>query len=635
MNTSLWTKASLSARPLAPAAHVCRASRTKQTAARRTFSTTTTTATLRSTPPACSQKTQTRRHSSAAFRPASRPRTTTTITTTTSTTTTSTTAANTSSSSTSSAQRRSFHATAPVAAQKDPYKVLGVDKTASSSEIKKAYYGLAKKFHPDTNKDATAKERFSEVQSAYEILSDAKKREQYDMFGAAGFDPTGDPSGAGGAHPYGPGANPFGGGGNPFHSGGGGFGGGFGANFNFEDLFQAFAGGAAGGRRAGGGGGGGSSAGQGRNPFQQEVLVGDNIEVQANISFLEAARGVTKTITITPLVTCHTCTGSGLKKGTKRSSCPSCNGTGTRVHFVQGGFQMASTCGTCGGTGTAVPRGGECRTCSGDGAVRERQTISVDIPGGVEDGMRLRVDGQGDAALTGRAGGGPDSGVRGVRGDLYVFVRVAADAKFTRAGADILHTATVPLTTAVLGGEVTVPTLDGSVKVRVATGTSTGDRVTLSGMGMKKLGSSSRRGGSGASGDLRVEFRVAMPKYLSANQRTIVEMLADEMGDKTAKRVMNVGRATGAGAGAGDGDGDGDGHKGPATKDDDPASHNNEGFLKSIWHNLTNHPAHQKQDGDAKDAKAGGKTAGGKKGSENKETKETKTDEKKDNEKKP
>ncbi|CAK7229816.1 mdj1 protein precursor [Sporothrix bragantina] len=595
MNPSLLTKASLTARPLVPAAHVCRATTSSVTSSssspssstpkpivhsrRQTFATAPATARSASPPNACThqQRPKQQRQYSTAFRPSMRPKTTTSPKSTTATTTPHT-----------STSRRSFHATSPASAgQKDPYKVLGVDKTASAGDIKKAYYGLAKKFHPDTNKDPTAKERFGEVQSAYEVLSDPKKREQYDQFGAAGFDP----SGAGGGNPFAGGGNPFaGGGGNPFAGfGGGGGQGGFGANFNFEDLFQAFAGGQAGGRRAG--------ANAGRNPFQQEVLVGDNIEVQANISFLEAARGVTKSITITPLVTCGTCSGSGLKKDTKRTSCKSCNGTGTRVHFVQGGFQMASTCGTCGGTGTTVPRGGECRTCSGDGAVRERQTISVDIPGGVEDGMRLRVDGQGDAALTGRAGGGPDSGVRGVRGDLYVFVRVASDPKFSRVGSDILHTASIPLTTAVLGGEVTVPTLDGSVKVRVATGTSTGDRITLSGMGMKKL-SGGRRGGG--AGDLRVEFKVAMPKYLTANQRTIVEMLADEMNDKTAKRVMNV-KMPKSGGGGGSG--------ATATSDSDPASHQSEGFLKSIWHNLTNHPAHQKpSEGDAakttdKDAK--------------------------------
>ena len=146
--------------------------------------------------------------------------------------------------------------------------------------------------------------------------------------------------------------------------------------------------------------------------------------------------------------------------------------------------------------------------------------------------MKLRLDGEGDAPIT---GGMAPPGTRTARGDLYVVVRVAADPKFKRAGSDILYTASIPITTAMLGGEVTIPTLESEVNVKVATGTNTGDKLILGGMGMKQLGS--RRG---ATGDLRVEFRVTMPKYLSANERTIVEMLADEMGDKTAKRIMNV-----------------------------------------------------------------------------------------------
>ncbi|KAK5998645.1 DnaJ-like protein [Cladobotryum mycophilum] len=442
----------------------------------------------------------------------------------------------------SPSQKRTFHSTNSLS-QQDPYKALGVNKSASAAEIKKAYYGLAKKYHPDTNKDDTAKDKFGEIQSAYEILSDPKKKEQYDQFGTAGFDPSGAPGG-----------DPFAGAGHPF----GGFGGqgGFGGGINFEDLFSAF---------TGQQGFGGGQRSRRSNPFQQEILVGENIEVQTNITFMEAAKGTAKTITITPLVSCDPCSGSGLKPGTQRTSCKSCNGTGTRVHFMQGGFQMASTCGTCEGTGATIPKGSECKLCSGNGVVRERRTISVDIPAGIEDGMRLRVDAAGDAPVTGRSA---DPNARAQRGDLYVFVRVAKDPKFTREGSNILYTANIPLTTALLGGQASIPTLDGSVNVKIATGTNTGDKITLSGMGMKRLGA--RKGGSG---DLRVEFRVQMPKYLSANQRTIVEMLADEMGDKTARRVMNVGSQT--------------------SQSNSPDSHKDEGFLKSMWHNLTNHPAHQ------------------------------------------
>ncbi|TKA61047.1 hypothetical protein B0A49_13168 [Cryomyces minteri] len=379
------------------------------------------------------------------------------------------------------ARIRTFHSSPAHQATKNPYNVLGVDKNASASDIKKAYYGLAKKYHPDTNKDATAKDKFTEAQTAYEMLSDPKKKEAWDQYGAAAFDQGAgfDPSGGGG----GPGGNPFAGGGNPF----GGFGGqgGFGAEFNFEDLFGAF-------------GGGGARRGRGSrsSPFQEEVLVGENIEVQTNISFMDAAKG-------------------------------------TR---------------------------------------------------GVEDGMRLRVSGEGDSPPTGQAAN-PEA--RSTKGDLYVFIRVAPDSKFSRSGSDVLYTASIPLTTAVLGGEIKIPTLDGEVRVKVATGTGTGDKITLAGMGMKKL--SSRRG---AHGDLRVEFKVQMPKYLSVNQRTIVEMLADEMGDKTAKRIMNLGKSTPTPT--------------PDEKNDD--SHKNEGFLKSAWHKLTHQHDGKPSDSDSsKSEKTSGK----------------------------
>jgi molecular chaperone DnaJ len=293
-------------------------------------------------------------------------------------------------------------------------------------------------------------------------------------------------------------------------------------------------------------------------------MVGDNIEVQTNISFMDAAKGVSKEIHIAPLVGCKTCKGSGLKEGAKRSECKSCGGTGQRITSM-GGFHMSATCSSCGGSGVAIPRGSSCGTCSGDGAVKERKTISVDIPGGVEDGMRLRVNGEGDAPLTGQAMG---ANVRGAKGDLYVLIRVASDPKFKRTGADILHTATIPLTTAVLGGEIKVPTLDGDVTVKVPTGSGTGDRVTLSGMGMKVL--SGRRN---AKGDLKVEFKVNMPKYLSQNQRTILEMLADEMGDKNAKRMIITSKVKEGAV--------------QETAKEQAERHKNEGFLKNAWHNLT------------------------------------------------
>ena len=401
--------------------------------------------------------------------------------------------------------------------------MLGIGKSSSASEIKKAYYGLAKKYHPDTNKEPGAKDRFSDAQSAYELLSDSKKRQTYDQYGAAAFDQGAGFDPSSGANP---GAGPFGGQGGfgGFGGfGGGGSGGGFSADINFEDIFGAFTGG---GRR---------QRGARQSPFQQEdILVGSHIEVQTTISFMDAAKGVSKDIFITPLQKCKSCDGGGLKKGISRTTCKTCEGTGTRVHFMQAGFQMASTCDTCNGTGSSAPRGGECNSCNGDGVVRQRRTVKVDVPAGVEDGMRLKVSGEGDAPATGTAS---NPKARLATGDLYILIRVAADPKFSRSGADVLYTAAIPLTTATLGGEINVPTLDGEVKLKVATGTATGDRVTLSGMGMPKIG-----GRRNAAGDLRVEYKVQMPKYLNTNQRTILEMLADEFGDQTAKRVMNVGR---------------------------------------------------------------------------------------------
>ncbi|KAI9848855.1 MAG: hypothetical protein M1837_006371 [Sclerophora amabilis] len=461
-----------------------------------------------------------------------------------------------------SVERRAFHASPTSSATKDPYAVLGVNKTASPGDLKKAYYSLAKKYHPDTNKDPGSKEKFNEAQTAYEMLSDPKKKEAWDQYGAAAFDQGGgfDPSaGAGGA------GGPFGGGAGA--GGFSGFGGGFGGDFSFEDLFSAF------------GGGGRRGRGNRSSPFQEEILVGENIEVQTNISFMDAAKGTSKDIPITPSVQCKTCSGNGLKNGTKRSECKRCGGSGTRVHFMQGGFQMASTCDACGGQGVTIPKGGECGTCGGNGVVRERRSVNVDIPGGVEDGMRLRVSGEGDAPPTATA---TNPHARSSRGDLYVFIRVATDSKFSRSGADILYTAAIPFTTAVLGGEVKIPTLSGEVKVKVATGTGTGDKITLGGMGMKKLG-----GRRGAQGDLKVEFKVSMPKYLSSNQRTIVEMLADEMGDQTAKRVMNLGKS-GSTHSSPPPSGNGspppsDQHSSGAKKE----AERNEGFLKSAWHKLT------------------------------------------------
>ncbi|QIX00025.1 hypothetical protein AMS68_005542 [Peltaster fructicola] len=424
--------------------------------------------------------------------------------------------------------------------------------------VQLAYKVKHQTFH--TNKEPTAKERFAEAQSAYELLNDPKKKEAWDQYGSAAFDQGAGFDPSGGAQ----GGNPFGAGG-PFAGfggaagfggfGGGGAQGGFSGDINFDDIFSAF-----GGARRGRGG---------SRPFQEEIMVGDNIEVQASISFMDAAKGTKKELKINTMVQCGTCGGAGLKKGIKKDTCKSCDGTGTRVHFMQGGFQMASTCSTCGGQGVVIPRGSECNTCRGHGSVREKTTVTVEIPGGVEDGMRLRVMGEGDYPATGQAA---NPNARAQRGDLYVFIKVEPDRNFQRSGSDVLYSASIPLTTAVLGGEIDVPTLGDKVRVRVPRGTSHGDTVTMSGMGMKKL--NSRRP---AFGDLRVAFKITMPRSLSVNQKTLLEMLADEFDDKSATRTMNLKQYRQDASSGTSSDG----------KPTAPPGHEEEGFLKNFWHNIT------------------------------------------------
>lgn len=243
------------------------------------------------------------------------------------------------------------------------------------------------------------------------------------------------------------------------------------------------------------------------------MAVGDDVEASIRISFLESCRGTTRTIPITPVVDCATCSGSGLKPGAKKSSCGQCNGTGTRTFVIDSGFQMASTCTTCQGTGSTVPRNAQCGECSGLGKVKLRSTIDVDLPAGaqiyrvyrdstayrlrlgVDDGMTVRVAGAGDAPLSGK----------GRPGDLLVRVSVSPSKVFRRQGANIHHDARIPLHVALLGGKVRVPTLDGEVDMRVAPGTQQGEEFVLKGKGVKPVY-------GGDKGDLYVAFHVQIPR---------------------------------------------------------------------------------------------------------------------------
>ena len=274
--------------------------------------------------------------------------------------------------------------------KRDAYETLGLSKSASASEIKKAYYQLAKQYHPDTNKDPKAKEKFVEIQQAYEILSDDSKKAHYDQFGHNGFDGTGQQSNPGG---FGGFSGGFPGGFGAGQSSSGGFPGGFGHDI-FEQLFNGMGG--------------------GRSSAAREMAMGRDIELSLGIGFMDAVKGTTKQISFEAITKCDPCGGSGLKSGVKAKKCGTCNGTGQTV-FSRGGFLMSTTCQSCGGSGTVVPPGSNCRSCAGKGRVRERKTVEVDIPAGVDDGSRIRLSKQGHAPLEGN----------GPNGDLFVQLKVS------------------------------------------------------------------------------------------------------------------------------------------------------------------------------------------------------------------
>ncbi|BGP45313.1 mdj1 protein precursor [Rhodotorula kratochvilovae] len=384
-----------------------------------------------------------------------------------------------------SAAKRAFHATAATALSKNPYNVLGVKKDAPVNEIKKAYYGLAKRYHPDSSTEKDAKEKFVEIQEAYDILSDEKKRADFDRFGSASTQPGFD------SDAYARATSSFGGAGFGDFFGGGGPGGPGGADI-FESLFGAFGRGGAAGPR-------------------QTTPIGDDIEVSIAVPFIDAAKGATRTIAVSPVVDCHTCHGSGMKEGMKKTSCASCGGSGTRTFTIQSGFQMASTCAACGGSGSVAPPGSNCGTCAGVGKVRERRTVEVKIPPGVDDGMKIRLDGKGDAPLGGK----------GRNGDLFVRINVQPSKVFSRQGSNLYQNVSVPFYTAILGGRAPVKTLDRDVEVRVPQGTQPGEEMVLRGRGVKKLYKDDH-------GDLVVRFNVTMPRSLTPAQRRILEQFVAE-----------------------------------------------------------------------------------------------------------
>ena len=362
-----------------------------------------------------------------------------------------------------------------LAEKRDYYEVLGVDKSASADEIKKAYRRLAKKYHPDLNPGEKAKgaeEKFKEASEAYEILSDADKKQRYDQFGHAGVDPQ---AGAGGYGGYG-----------DF----GGFGG-------FEDIFGSF---------FGGGFGGGQSR---RNPNAPQK--GRDLRYNIDLTFEQACFGCEIELNVNRTERCDSCGGSGAESGTAPATCNVCHGTG-QVTTVQrtafGNFQSTRPCSTCSGTGKIITN--PCKACRGDGSVRKSRKVKVKIPAGIDNEQIISVSGQGDAGKNG-----------GPAGDLLVVTRVKKHKLFTRQGYDIMCDFPITFVEAALGAEVQVPTIDGNVKYNIPEGTQTGTVFRLKDKGVPKLH------GGGARGNQYVKINVEIPKNLSEKQKELLRQFGD------------------------------------------------------------------------------------------------------------
>ncbi|MEP6639050.1 MAG: molecular chaperone DnaJ [Chloroflexota bacterium] len=355
--------------------------------------------------------------------------------------------------------------------ERDLYLILGVERTASDAEIKRAFRKLAQQWHPDVNTDPAAQERFKEINEAYQILSDPERRSRYDTFGRAGID-----GGAGG--PGGAGFEGFGG---------------------FSDIFDAFF----------GGGAGGQSARRGR------PQPGADLRYDLRITFEEAVKGTEKEIEFTALQRCETCGGDGAKPGTDPITCPQCDGRG-EVRSVRqtmlGQMINVSACPRCHGEGKIIETA--CETCHGDGRTERKRTLRVTIPAGIDEGHQIRLSNEGEVGPRG-----------GPAGSLYVAVHVQPHKSLTREGTELYYDAMVSIAQAALGTKITVPTVEGEEEVEIKPGTQPNTEIRLRGKGVPYL----RR--SGQRGDLHVMVDVVVPTKLSKKARELLTAYADESGD--------------------------------------------------------------------------------------------------------
>lgn len=353
-----------------------------------------------------------------------------------------------------------------MAQKRDYYEVLGVSKDATEAELKKAYRQVAKKYHPDLNPDnKEAEAKFKEANEAYEVLSDSQKRKQYDQFGHAAFENGGAGAGYGAYSDFG----------------------------GFSDIFDSFFGGG-----FGGFGGGGNR----RNGPQK----GRDLQKSITITFMEAAFGVKKEISILKSEKCEECNGSGAAKGTSPETCPVCHGSG-QVSQVQrtafGAFQTSAPCSHCGGTGQVIKE--SCKKCGGSGQIRKTKTIEITIPKGIDDGQTLTLRGEGEPGKR----GGPN-------GDLYLEIRVQRDKIFQRDGYDVYVELPITFAEAALGAKLVVPTLEGKIELTVPEGTQPDAKFVLKGKGVPYLRGTGR-------GNQYVIVKLEVPKKLSQKQKDLLK----------------------------------------------------------------------------------------------------------------